>query len=62
MMVGKILSMEAEGKSTISRNTGRVGAPPEEIVVAIAGSPTAEEVVAATVDIEPVRPAERATV
>lgn len=62
MMVGKILSMEAEGKSTVSRNTGRVGAPPEETIVAIAGSPTAEEIVTATADIEPVRPAERATV
>lgn len=60
MMVGRILNMDAEGRSTISRNTGRVDAGPDETIVAIAESPTAEEIVAATVDIEPARQAEAA--
>jgi len=53
MMVGRILDMEAEGCSTICHNTGRVGAPPEETIIAIASNPKAEEVVAATVELEP---------
>ena len=52
MMVGRILDLEAEGCSTICRNTGRPGAPPEETIIAIARDPRGEEIVAATVELE----------
>lgn len=52
MMVGRIFDLEAEGCSTICRNTGRVGAPPAETIVAIASDPKAEEIVAAKVELE----------
>lgn len=52
MMVGRIFDMEDEGCSVICRNTGRVGAPPEETIVAMARDPRAEEIVAATVELE----------
>lgn len=57
MLVGRIFDMEAEGRSTISRNTGRLGALPQETFVAIAQDPRGEEIVAATVELEmPARP------
>ncbi len=51
MMVGKIFDLEAEGRSIISRNTGRTDAPREETIVAIAERSDEEEVVAATVEV-----------
>ena len=52
MMVGRVFDMEAEGCSSICRNTGLIGAPPDETIVAIAHDPRAEEIVAATVELE----------
>jgi len=53
MMVGAVFEdMLAEGLSSVSRNTGRVGASWEEGVVAMAEKPDAEEIVAATVEVD----------
>ncbi len=52
-MVGAVFEdMLAEGLSSIARNTGRVGASWEEGVVAMAEKPDAEEIVAATVEVD----------
>ena len=52
-MVGAVFEdMLAEGLSSISRNTGRVGASWEEGVIAMAEKPDAEEIVAATVEVD----------
>ncbi|MGH2671107.1 MAG: carbon-nitrogen hydrolase family protein, partial [bacterium] len=52
MMVGSVFEdMAAEGLSSIARNTGRPDACWEDGVIAIAGRPDAEEIVAATVDL-----------
>jgi len=59
MMVGAVFEDTlAEGLSYIARNTGRVGASWEEGVVAMAEKPDAEEIVAATVEVDgrPARP------
>jgi len=59
MMVGAVFEdMLAEGLSSVSRNTGRVGASWEEGVVAMAEKPDSEEIVAATVEVDG-RPAPR---
>ncbi len=53
MMVGAVFEdMLAEGLSSVSRNTGRVGASWEEGVVAMAEKPDGEEIVAATVEVD----------
>jgi predicted amidohydrolase len=53
MMVGAVFEdMLAEGLSSVSRNTGRVGASWEEGVVAMAEKPDSEEIVAATVEVD----------
>ncbi len=53
MMVGAVFEdMLAEGLSSIAVNTGRVGASWEEGVLAIAQRPDAEEIVAATVEMD----------
>ncbi len=53
MMVGAVFEdMLAEGLSYVARNTGRVGASWEEGVVAMAEKPDAEEIVAATVEVD----------
>ncbi len=53
MMVGAVFEdMLAEGLSYIARNTGRPGASWEEGVVAMAAKPDAEEIVAATVEVD----------
>jgi predicted amidohydrolase len=52
MMVGAVFEdMAAEGLSSISQNTGRPGASWEDGVLAIASDPSAEEIVAAVVDL-----------
>jgi predicted amidohydrolase len=52
-MVGAVFEdMLAEGLSYIAQNTGRVGASWEEGVIAMAEKPDAEEVVAATVEVD----------
>jgi len=52
-MVGAVFEdMTAEGLSSVSRNTGRVGASWEEGVIAMAEKPDAEEIVAATVEVD----------
>jgi predicted amidohydrolase len=52
-MVGTVFEdMLAEGLSYVARNTGRVGASWEEGVVAMAEKPDAEEIVAATVEVD----------
>jgi hypothetical protein len=54
MLVGAVFEdMLAEGLSSVSVNTGRLGACWEEGILAIASRPDAEEIVAATVDIPP---------
>jgi len=50
MMVGHIFDLRAEGRSSISVNTGRPGASLEDALLAIAATPDGEEIVAATVD------------
>jgi predicted amidohydrolase len=58
MMVGRIFDLVGEGRSTISINTGRPGASLEDALLAIAGTPDGEEIVAATVDApDGIRPA-----
>ena len=53
MMVGAVFEdMLAEGLSYIARNTGRVGASWEEGVIAMAEKPDAEEIIAATVEVD----------
>jgi len=53
MMVGAVFEDTlAEGLSYIARNTGRVGASWEEGVIAMAEKPDAEEIVAATVEVD----------
>ena len=53
MMVGAVFEdMLAEGLSSVSRNTGRVGASWEEGVVAMAEKPDGEEIVAAVVELD----------
>jgi predicted amidohydrolase len=53
MLVGAVFEdMLAEGLSSISRNTGRLGASWRDGVIAIASRPDAEEIVAATVDVD----------
>jgi len=53
MMVGAVFEdMLAEGLSSVSRNTGRVGASWEEGVLAMAEKPDGEEIVAATVEVD----------
>lgn len=53
LMVGAVFEdMLAEGLSSIARNTGRVGASWEEGVIAMAERPDAEEIVAATVEVD----------
>lgn len=52
-MVGTVFEdMLAEGLSYVARNTGRVGASWEEGVIAMAEKPDAEEIVAATVEVD----------
>jgi predicted amidohydrolase len=51
MMVGRVFDLEAEGRSSISLNTGRPGASLEDAILAIADTPTEEEIVWATVDV-----------
>ncbi len=52
MMVGAVFEdMNAEGLSSVARNTGRAGASSEDGVLAIASRPDAEEIVAAVVDL-----------
>ncbi len=51
MMVGRIFDLEAEGRSSISLNTGRPGASLEDILLAIAARPTEEEIICASVDV-----------
>jgi len=52
-MVGAVFEdMLAEGLSYIARNTGRVGASWEEGVIAMAEKPDAEEIIAATVEVD----------
>ena len=50
MMVGRILDLVGQGRSSISVNTGRPGASLEDALLAIAATPDGEEIVAATVD------------
>jgi hypothetical protein len=58
MMVGRIFDLEAEGRSSISVNTGHPGASLEDSLLAIAADPAGEEIVAATVEVaEERRPA-----
>ena len=53
MMVGEVFEdMLAEGLSSIAVNTGRVGASWEDGVLAMARRPDAEEIVAATVELD----------
>ena len=53
MMVGAVFEdMLAEGLSSVARNTGRTGASWEEGVLAMAEKPVAEEIVAATVEVD----------
>ncbi len=53
MLVGAVFEdMLAEGLSSISQNIGRPGASWEDAVIAIAGRPDAEEIVAATVNVD----------
>ena len=53
MMVGAVFEdMLSEGLSSVAVNTGRVGASWEEGVLAIAQRPDAEEIVAATVEMD----------
>ena len=53
MMVGAVFEdMLAEGLSYVARNTGRVGASWEEGVIAMAEKPDAEEIIAATVEVD----------
>jgi predicted amidohydrolase len=53
MLVGGVFDdMYAEGLSSIAANTGRADATWEDAVLAIAGQPDAEEIVAATVEID----------
>jgi predicted amidohydrolase len=53
MLVGAVFEdMLAEGLSSIAVNTGRVGASWEDGVVAMAEKPNAEEIVAATVELD----------
>ncbi len=53
MMVGAVFEdMLAEGLSSVSQNTGRVGASWEEGVVAMAEKPDSEEIVADTVEVD----------
>jgi predicted amidohydrolase len=51
MMAGRVLDLEGQGCSHIVRNTGDVGAPVDRFLLAQASSHTAEEIVAATVDL-----------
>jgi predicted amidohydrolase len=52
-MVGAVFEdMLAEGLSYVAQNTGRVGASWEEGVIAMAEKPDAEEIVAATVEVD----------
>ena len=58
MMVGEVFEdMLAEGLSSIAVNTGRVGASWEDGVLAMAHQPDAEEIVAATVELDGRAPA-----
>jgi predicted amidohydrolase len=53
MLVGAVFEdMLAEGLSSVSRNTGRVGASWEDGVIVMASRPDAEEIVGATVDLD----------
>ncbi len=53
MLVGAVFQdMLAEGLSSISHNTGRVGASWEDGILAMARRPDAEEIVAATVEVD----------
>jgi predicted amidohydrolase len=53
MLVGAVFEdVAAEGLSSVAANTGRPGASWEEGVLAIAGRPDAEEIVAATVALD----------
>jgi len=51
MMVGRIFDLEAEGRSSISLNTGQLGASLENALLAIAAKPTEEEIICASVDV-----------
>ncbi len=57
MLVGKILDLEAEGLSSISWNTGDPAMPGEKALLAVAGRPDQETIVAATVEMPERRPA-----
>ncbi|MDP2950687.1 MAG: nitrilase-related carbon-nitrogen hydrolase [Chloroflexota bacterium] len=56
MMVGRIFDLEAEGRSSISVNTGRPGASLEDALLAIAARPDEEEIIFASVDMAPTGP------
>lgn len=57
MLVGKILDLEAEGLSSVCRNTGDPLTPGEKALLAVADRPDEEAIVAATVDMPERRPA-----